>query len=222
MVTLRIRLAALDHPAQGRDGLAHFLHRMGAHVDPRSTLLSRWPVPSPRINRPPVNSWSRGGFIGEQVRMAQIDIGDRGAEHDSLRVLKPMRERTGERIVVRLRDEDGGKSRVLCRARPFDKPSGRAVGKYRACECDLGHDWESFRLCRRQFHQAGHVVKSRRRWSGVALQLLTGRCGRILFSYPATGAGAGPRRGRGARDPHLDSSAHSSQYLAACATASRR
>src|ERR1019366_1212189 len=87
----------------------------------------------------------RSGFIGEQMRMAQIDVRDRSAEFDSLGV-KSERERARNRVVVRLGHEDARKARVLRRPRPFDQACRPAVGKYRASKCSFGHDEFSFRL----------------------------------------------------------------------------
>jgi len=82
---------------------------------------------------------NRRRLVGQQNRMAQINVCDRSPEHDALGV-KAECERACERVIVGLGHENAGKARILGRLRPFDQACWRAVGKNRACECGFGHD----------------------------------------------------------------------------------
>ncbi len=86
--------------------------------------------------------------------MAQIDVGDRGAELDGFGVL-PDTEAIRERIVAGLGDKDAGEAVVLDSFRKVDEGRRRSIGHRGEGECDLWHRcfllfgfWKSFTASR--------------------------------------------------------------------------
>src|SRR4029077_19419776 len=93
-------LAAVEHRTQSLHRFAHPGQR-NSHLDSERRVAFTMPGAEAENKSSAGKFLDRRGFIGEQMRMAQINVRDRGAEVDSLGV-QAERERACERVVVRL------------------------------------------------------------------------------------------------------------------------
>src|SRR5215469_7074284 len=98
----------------------------------------------------------RCGLVGEQIRMAQVDVGNRRAEHDALR-MHPKSERARERIVVGLSHEDAVQAGALRHLRPFDKGGRWTVGQGGRGDCDIRHVKNPLGVVRDRLTSAGRT-----------------------------------------------------------------